>query len=196
MMVDESNNKLGLGVRCFMPAKKSAEEVRKDLVAVDIATCIDTLKKANHPYEKLLVLAAQGMAASWRYCSEKIEAEKKLKEHLLAPLLVAHLKDKPSLAKKLLIDFANRNNRSAIGMLEAEKIFKKFQAENAANTRHSQPGGSHDKQDEIRELWATGKYKSRNKCAMDECGKIGMSYATARRALQNTQKPVAQNTKT
>jgi hypothetical protein len=59
----------------------------------------------------------------------------------------------------------------------------------AANTRHSQKGGSHDKQSQIREIWATGKYTSRDLCAEQECAGLGMSYSTARRALRNTPEP-------
>lgn len=39
----------------------------------------------------------------------------------------------------------------------------------AAHARHRQPGGSVEKQDKVREIWASGKYKSRDTCAKDEC---------------------------
>lgn len=62
-------------------------------------------------------------------------------------------------------------------------------ARKAANTRHDQPGGSRDKQRRIREIWATGKYSSRDRCAEEECAALGMSYSAARRALRNTPDP-------
>ena len=62
-------------------------------------------------------------------------------------------------------------------------------ARKAANARHDQPGGSRDKQQQIREIWATGKYSSRDRCAEEECAALGMSYSTARKALRNTPDP-------
>jgi hypothetical protein len=62
-------------------------------------------------------------------------------------------------------------------------------ARNAANARHEQPGGSRDKQQQIREIWATGKYSSRDRCAEKECAAFDMSYSAARKALRNTPDP-------
>lgn len=59
----------------------------------------------------------------------------------------------------------------------------------AANKRHDKPGGSRDKQQQIREIWATGKYTSRDLCAEQECAAIGMSISAARNALKNTPEP-------
>lgn len=56
----------------------------------------------------------------------------------------------------------------------------------AANARHDRPGGSRDKQKQIREIWASGKYSSRDRCAEEECAALEMSYAAARKALKNT----------
>ena len=59
----------------------------------------------------------------------------------------------------------------------------------AAHARHRQPGGSVAKQDKVREIWASGKYKSRDACARNECDAIGMSYSTARKALIRMPEP-------
>ena len=59
----------------------------------------------------------------------------------------------------------------------------------AALARHHQPGGSVEKRNKMREIWASGKYKSRDTCAKDECDAIGMSYSTARKALRGTPEP-------
>lgn len=59
----------------------------------------------------------------------------------------------------------------------------------AANAQHAKPGGSRDKQVAIRACWATGKYTSRDRCAEEECAALGMSFATARKALRNTPDP-------
>jgi len=62
-------------------------------------------------------------------------------------------------------------------------------ARNAANARHNKPGGSRDKQRQIREIWASGKYSSRDLCAEQECAALDMSIKAARKALKNTPNP-------
>jgi len=57
-------------------------------------------------------------------------------------------------------------------------------AKAAANARHDQPGGSREKQKQIREMWATGKYSTREICAEEESAALGMSFSTARKALR------------
>jgi len=59
----------------------------------------------------------------------------------------------------------------------------------AADTRHSAPGGSREKRKAIQAVWASGKYDSRDRCAEEECGALGVSFTTARKALRNTPKP-------
>lgn len=67
--------------------------------------------------------------------------------------------------------------------------WRRQNASTAANIRHDMPGGSRDKQKQMRELWATGKYASRDICAEQESGALGMSISAARNALKNTPKP-------
>lgn len=62
-------------------------------------------------------------------------------------------------------------------------------ARKAANAKHDKPGGSRDKQQQIREIWASGKYSSRDRCAEEECAALGVSYKAARNALVNVPKP-------
>lgn len=59
----------------------------------------------------------------------------------------------------------------------------------AANARHDKPGGSREKHRQIRSLWASGKYSSRDVCAEQECSALGMSFSAARTALKNTPDP-------
>lgn len=73
----------------------------------------------------------------------------------------------PSLVKTVL---------SAMGRTNVEK-------------RHNRPGGSRDKANQIRSIWASGKYSSRDICAEQECAGLGMSFAAARKALRNTPDP-------
>lgn len=67
--------------------------------------------------------------------------------------------------------------------------WRKRNAQAAANAMHDRPGGSRDKQRQIREAWASGKYSSRDTCAEQECAALGIPYSTARRALNNTPEP-------
>jgi hypothetical protein len=68
--------------------------------------------------------------------------------------------------------------------------WRKQTAKAAANARHERPGGSRDKRRQIREIWATGKYSTRDICAEEECAALGMSFSSARKALRNSPKPV------
>ena len=71
---------------------------------------------------------------------------------------------------------------------EVRNIFSAM-GKHAADRRHSQPGGSRDKRENIRTIWASGKYSSRDICAEQECAALGMSFSVARKALRNTPAP-------
>src|SRR5208337_2379443 len=86
--------------------------------------------------------------------------------------------------KDVLLRLAEGDTRqpaSGVGSV----AWRKQTAKAAANARHNQPGGSRDKQRQIREIWATGKYSSRDLCAAEECAALGMSFSAARKALRN-----------
>lgn len=70
-----------------------------------------------------------------------------------------------------------------------EKFERKKKATKAADALHDLPGGSREKQENIRNIWASGKYTSRSICAEQECAGLGMSYDSARKALRNTPEP-------
>ncbi len=57
-------------------------------------------------------------------------------------------------------------------------------AKKAAEARHSAPGGARDRAQAIRDVWASGKYTSRDLCAEQESAALGMSFSTARKALR------------
>lgn len=92
--------------------------------------------------------------------------------------------DKDALLR--LVDGDTRQPAAGVG----SAVWRTQTAKAAANARHNQPGGSRDKQRQIREIWATGKYSSRDLCAEQECAALGMSFSAARKALTNTPKPV------
>ena len=92
--------------------------------------------------------------------------------------------DKDALLR--LVDGDARQPSAGVGSV----AWRKQTAKAAANARHNRPSGSRDKQRQIREIWATGKYSSRDICADEECAALGMSFSAARKALRNAPKPV------
>ncbi|CAN7497457.1 hypothetical protein LJR074_003436 [Acidovorax sp. LjRoot74] len=68
-------------------------------------------------------------------------------------------------------------------------IEKTLKARKAANARHDRAGGSREKAQKIRDIWASGKYTNRDRCAEEECGALNMSYSSARKALINRPAP-------
>jgi hypothetical protein len=62
-------------------------------------------------------------------------------------------------------------------------------ARKAADARHNKAGGTREKRARIREIWASGKFSSRNQCAAQECDALDMSYDVARNALIGTPDP-------
>ena len=59
----------------------------------------------------------------------------------------------------------------------------------AVNIRHNKSGGSNEKKRNIIKIWGSGKYTTREICAEEECGDLGISFSTARKALRNTPDP-------
>lgn len=74
-------------------------------------------------------------------------------------------------------------------MADISTLEKTLKARKAANALHDKAGGSREKAQKMRELWASGKYASRDICAEQECAALGMSFASARKALRNTPPP-------
>ncbi len=92
--------------------------------------------------------------------------------------------DKEALLR--LVDGDTRQPASGVGSV----AWRTQTAKAAANARHNRPGGSRDKQRQIRDIWASGKYSSRDICAEQEWAALGMSFSAARKALRNAPKPV------
>ena len=72
---------------------------------------------------------------------------------------------------------------------EQQAHFASLRGRRSVEVRHNKPNGARDKQKQIRDAWASGEFKSRDICAEQECGAIGMSFSAARRALRNTPTP-------
>ena len=56
-------------------------------------------------------------------------------------------------------------------------------------TKRDEILGHKAKRESIRQLWASGKYTSRDFCAEQECSALNMSFSAARKALRNTPDP-------
>ncbi|WP_420474270.1 hypothetical protein [Noviherbaspirillum sp. ST9] len=79
--------------------------------------------------------------------------------------------------------------QSAAPLLNTPEWHKQ-NARAAAEALHNRPGGSRAKRDEIRAIWASGRYRTRDECAEQECAALGMGFSTARKALMNTPTPL------
>ncbi|MFA7239328.1 MAG: hypothetical protein WC091_04385 [Sulfuricellaceae bacterium] len=69
---------------------------------------------------------------------------------------------------------------------EIEKAARIAMARRAADALHNGPKGFRVKRKTIQEIWASGKYSSRDICAEQECAALEMSFSTARKALRGT----------
>lgn len=152
------------------------------------------LKGMGLSYDELL-----NQAAYWSCAVDKLE---KANESLGGLFSMIHSDIKSGTLFMAEIDKLKKDYEEKMaayrGILneEMEKAFAKGavtqkhrQAIAAAEARHSKPGGSREKVQKIRQLWASGKYKSRDICAEQECAALDMSFATARKALRGTPAP-------
>lgn len=82
-----------------------------------------------------------------------------------------------------------RTDKSTRSKAESiQQLFRSQAARHAANEKHEN-NGNRAKQHAIREAWASGKFKSRDICAEQECAALEMSFSAARKALRNTPDP-------
>lgn len=59
----------------------------------------------------------------------------------------------------------------------------------AANKRHDGDDGSRIKLAKVLKAWTSGKYRTRDECALHMSETLGISFATARRALRKSPAP-------
>ena len=120
-----------------------------------------------------------------------------------AQLLVAQAREaldsKDALAAFRLLNKAQQGLLAAVGhrlgiafgQLEgAASASRRATAKKAAESRHDRPGGTRDKREQIRAIWASGKYATREICAEEEHEALDTSYSTARKALYSTPEPI------
>jgi TPP-dependent indolepyruvate ferredoxin oxidoreductase alpha subunit len=153
------------------------------------------IKERNLPYEQLLTCAA----SYWAECKlYEFEIENLSK---LLDVQEALMSEQDEMGEKReakhsehasileMREVLMSKKRFIEGRFQGRDEQKKMQAVKAANARHSTLGGSRDRQQQIRVLWASGKYSSRDICAEQECAALGMSYSSARKALRGTPDP-------
>ena len=76
--------------------------------------------------------------------------------------------------------------------LLADNLLKNIlsrRGERAINARHDQAGGSRDNKKKLLEIWASGRYSSRDECAERECGTLCVTFRTARKWLMGAPDP-------
>ena|GEM_PF-4266767 len=78
---------------------------------------------------------------------------------------------------------------AAIAVVRALQVIASDKGKQDVMKRHASPGGSHDMAAEMRKVWASGKYGSRDKCAEGEHARLGISFNQARNALINAPAP-------
>lgn len=114
---------------------------------------------------------------------------------VIARSAVVTMIDMPSAAQRKAASSVKKHPKAYEGADQQPALeigseeWRKQNARNAANARHNKPGGSRDKQRQIREIWASGKYTTRERCAEEESGALGMSFSAALKALRNTPDP-------
>ena len=77
----------------------------------------------------------------------------------------------------------------AVLILVAVGEANKARSKKSADKGHSKEGASISKRNQMQEIWASGKSKSRAHCAEKHSERIGMSIATGINALKNTPDP-------
>ena len=87
-----------------------------------------------------------------------------------------------------LVTLLERDTRQPIAEVGSAEQ-RRRSAKAAADARHDRPGGSREKQERMREIWASGKYTTKERCAEEECAALGISFSTARKALRNAPDP-------
>ena len=155
----------------------------------------------GHSYSPRLEIAEFALVTSF-ILNARAAAHLKTKshrEHLLAALLLADAVEASEYWTVLrgITRCRNPNERwvnetNRIQDMERKEWLQTINrkvGKNLAEIRHSASGGTREKRSRILEIWATGKYPNRDKCAEMECDALRMSFSTARKALRNAPVP-------
>lgn len=108
-------------------------------------------------------------------------------QKLYIELLQKYIKDDEILSgcKSMIID---KHHELDVLIVSHEKLMQKDQDDKSNKARFAATKKHEPKnkaKNQIREIWATGKYSSKDICAEQECAGLGLSFSTARKALRN-----------
>jgi hypothetical protein len=99
------------------------------------------------------------------------------------------IKHKTCVTEEEIRDYIDPDSIVELMMIAIKRV-NVVRAGIAANALHGKEGGSRSKADAVRAAWANGNYSSRDICAEQECGALGMSFSAARKALRKTPEPL------
>lgn len=149
------------------------------------------LIKSNLTLKELIDYAARALARGdvWEAATHCSSAENaNLKRVLkLAQESGVEVEEKDIITPQMIAIYQADATEIASDVNEHHAQISSARAKHAADTRHAL---TNEKLDNIRKIWASGIYKSRNKCAEEEGKKHHISYSAVRRALNNTPKPI------
>lgn len=174
-----------------MPMQEDCErDALKEEIALAIEAEIASIRASNINLRQLSIELATARVYL-KHSEETIGEYETLLEKMQGALRIAinHSKERRSIdeAQQAKFDLAIQDAFNAGQKVIKQQASKRAKA--AANALHDQPGSSREKQAAIRAIWATGKYKSRDLCAEQECAALDMAVGTARRALRGTPDP-------
>jgi hypothetical protein len=125
----------------------------------------------------------KAMAA--QVCQESDDKESEIRE-----LAKAHgAVEVDELAAKLLYVYAKDLQAYSLETISSQRQASSERHREVVNFLHDQPNGSREKRQRMREIWASGKYLTREACAEKNYELVGMSFDTAKKALRNQPAP-------
>lgn len=163
----------------------------------DISERVETLRAGGYSYESLLrqVAEVEQWAAELEDACEKQSEILDMQEQALEMRsdvetalrkVIDDLLDGLNLSKDLL----QRTRLGLPSLIEREvAAARSSSSKRGANALHDGPLGKRKAKDEIRKIWASGKYSNRDLCAEEECSALDISFSTARKALRGTPDP-------
>ena len=90
------------------------------------------------------------------------------------------------LASSIIKDYPRDEAASVYSQVVAMQLSSSKRGQAAADALHSRPGGSRAKRQAMLDIWSSGKYTSRDRCAEEEFAAVGLSYSKARKHLIGT----------
>jgi ATP sulfurylase len=86
-------------------------------------------------------------------------------------------------------DVLNMQPVNALTLAHLIHLERTRTANKGADAKHNKPGGSREKCEKMRKIWASGKYRTKAECAEKEHTKLAMKFESARNALKGEPSP-------